>query len=154
MDIRKEIDELVALYSLEPQLLDVYVEGERDKILIDWFLDEQGIEDINVYSIDIINVPRELIKRYGLNTGSNRSRVIALSIELATSLPEDLHILCVADRDHEDYLPSISINKYLEFTDYTSLDLYLFQKHTIQKFISLVLGGLPFTTDQFMHWMV
>ncbi len=42
------------------------------------------------------------------DAGSNRSRVIALSKELAALLPRGCKILCVADRDHEDYLPSVT----------------------------------------------
>jgi hypothetical protein len=148
MNIRKEIEELVALYSLEPELKDVYVEGICDKNLLDWFMLEQGTEGVSVYTIDTIDVPDEVLARHGLSPGSNRSRVIALSEELATLLPPDRKIICVADRDHEDYLPSGHTNGYLEFTDYTSADLYLFRQRTLQKLIFLVLGGFPLNPDE------
>jgi hypothetical protein len=154
MEFRKEISELVALYSLEPGLRDVYVEGTYDKNLIDWFLMDQRIENIHVYPVAAINVPDELLVRHSLDAGSNRSRVIALSKELAALLPRGYKILCVAGRDHEDYLPSGHWNSYLEFTDYTSADLYLWQKRTVQKLISLVLGGFPISAEQFMADLV
>ena len=154
MELRKEIIELVALYSLEPQSRDVYVEGIYDKNLIEWFLMDQRIEGIHVYPIAAINVPDELLARYSLDAGSNRSRVIALSKELATLLSRGCKILCVADRDNEDYLPSGHCNSYLEFTDYTSADLYLWRKRTVQKLISLVLGGFPISANQLMADLV
>jgi hypothetical protein len=150
MERRKEIHELIALYTLEPRLRDIYVEGTYDKVLIDWFLIDQHIEGICVYSVDAINVPNELLTRHGLNADCNRSRVIALSKELVANLPEGLKILCVADRDHEDYLPSGHGNCYLEFTDYTSADLYLWRNRTMQKLLSLVLGGFQMSADHIM----
>lgn len=150
MEKCKEINELVALYSLEPSLKDVYVEGTRDKNMIDWFLMDQNISGINVYQVDAIDVPDEVLDRHGLEPGSNRSRVIALSEELAAHLPSDRKILCIVDRDYEDYLSSGHTNSYLEFTDYSSVDLYLWRKRTMQKFISLVLGSFPLSADQVM----
>lgn len=150
MEKRKEINELVALYSLELGLKDVYVEGTRDKNMIDWFLMEQNISGIKVYQVDAIDVPEEVLDRHGLEPGSNRSRLIALSEELAAHLPSDRKILCIVDRDYEDYLSSGHTNSYLEFTDYSSVDLYLWRKRTMQKFISLVLGSFPLSADQVM----
>ncbi|MBA7495409.1 hypothetical protein ES702_05991 [subsurface metagenome] len=154
MDIRKEIQELVALYSLEPELKDVYVEGTCDKNLLDWFLLERRMEGVNVYTVDTINVSDEVVNRYGLSSGSNRSRIIALSEELAAHLPPGHRIICVADRDYEDYLPSGHTNVFLEFTDYTSADLYLLRQRTLRKLLSLVLGGFPLTLDDIMRQIV
>ncbi|MEN6317288.1 MAG: hypothetical protein ABFD82_00825 [Syntrophaceae bacterium] len=154
MDERKKIDELVALYSVETGLKDVYVEGTRDKIMLDWFLMDQNILGISVYEVDAINVPNEVLDRHGLEHGSNRSRVLALSEELASQLPPDRKILCVVDRDYEDYLSSGHRNSFLAFTDYSSADLYLWRKRTIQKLISLVLGGFSLGTEQVMGDLV
>jgi len=151
MDIRKEIEELIALYSLEPNLKDVYVEGTFDKRLLEWFFGDQDISGVCVYTIDAINVPDDLLVRHGLNGGGNRSRIIALSNELSTHLPRDRCIVCIADRDQEDYLPSGHRNVYLEFTDYTSSDLYLFQQRILRKLIALVLGGFPLSAEELMH---
>ena len=148
MDINKKLDELIVLYRLEPGLKDIYVEGINDENLIEWVLSAHNIKDIRVYSIDGIEVNDDILKRHGLNKGSNRSKVLALSAELAQSLPVTRKIVCIADRDQEDYLPSNLGNSFLEFTDYNSIELYLLKSSMICKFISLVLGGFPISEDR------
>ena len=148
MDINKKLDELIVLYRLEPGLKDIYVEGTNDENLIEWVLSAHNIKDIRVYSIDGVEVNDDILKRHGLNKGSNRSKVLALSAELAQSLPVTRKIVCIADRDQEDYLPSNLGNCFLEFTDYNSIELYLLKSSMIRKFISLVLGGFPISEDR------
>lgn len=150
MDINKKLDELIVLYRLEPSLKDIYVEGINDENLIEWVLSAHNIKDIRVYSIDGVEVNDDILKRHGLNKGSNRSKVLALSAELAQSLPVTRKIVCIADRDQEDYLPSNLGNCFLEFTDYNSIELYLLKSSMIRKFISLVLGGFPISEDRLL----
>ncbi len=150
MDNRKNIDELIALYSLEPTLKDIYVEGSSDKELIEWVLSANNIQGVGIYLIDIVNVEENILNRQGLDTGSNRSRVVALSAELAASLPKTCKVVCVADRDYEDYLPSGIKNNFLEFTDYNSAELYLFNPSMLCKFFHLVLGGFSLSADDIM----
>jgi hypothetical protein len=146
----KEIQEIIALYVLEPQLRDVYVEGPYDKNLIEWFLLDQDIDCIKIYTIDTINIPNTLLSVYNLDNNSNRSKIIALSKELSTKLPSQRNVLCIADRDTQDYFPCDQDNTYLSFTDYCSAELYLWQKKTVQKLICLVLGGFPLSADRLM----
>ena len=148
MDIHKKLNELIVLYFLEPGLKDIYVEGVNDKNLIEWVLSAHNIKDISVYSIDGVEVNDDILERHGLNKGSNRSKVLALSVELAQSLPVTCKIVCIADRDQEDYLPSGLGNCFLEFTDYNSIELYLLKNSMIRKLISLVLGGFPISEDR------
>jgi hypothetical protein len=148
MDTNKKLYELITLYSLEPGLKDIYVEGENDKDLIEWVLSAHNIKDISVYSIDGIEINNDILERHKLNRGSNRSKVLALSTELSQSLPVTCKIVCIADRDQEDYLPSGLGNCFLEFTDYNSTELYLLRSSIIRKFISLVLGGFPISEDR------
>jgi len=148
MDINKKLNELIALYRLEPSLKDIYVEGVNDENLIKWILSAHNIQDISVYSIDGIEVNDDILECHGLNKGSNRSKVLALSAELAQSLQVTCKIVCIVDRDQEDYLPSGLGNCYLEFTDYNSIELYLLKSSMIRKFISLVLGGFLISGDR------
>jgi hypothetical protein len=141
MEERKKPHELIALYSLEPDIKDIYVEGVSDKELFDWFLKCHGVNDINVYVVNAVDVPDDAISRYGLNTGSNRSRLLTLSAILSEDLQPTSRVACVVDRDNEDYLPTGIANPFLEFTDYNSIELYLFNDSTMQKLVSLILGG-------------
>jgi hypothetical protein len=151
VSFRKEIDELVSLYSLEPELNDVYVEGVNDKGFIEWFLAEKGEKRIEVYCIDGISIPPEVLAKHDLGAGGNRSRVIALSEELAERLPSNSRILCIADRDNEDFVSCGKENRYLGFTDYTSIELYLLQRKTLRKLFLLVLGGMPVSAGDLLR---
>ena len=151
MGDRKTVDELLALYSLEPTLKDIYVEGRSDKTLIEWFLSVNEIKGVSVYLIDFINIADQVLDRHGLDKGSNRSRVIALSAELSVSLPCPCKVICIADRDYEDYLSSEISNNILEFTDYNSIELYFFNISMLNKFFHLVLGGFPFSAKDIME---
>ena len=140
---RRKLDELVARYELEPSLHDVYVEGLTDKCIIQGFLEKSNLDTKNVavYEIDTIDIPTDQLFALGLND-SNRSRVIFLAFQLQrlveTSLP---HVVCIADRDFDDLIGSSSIeSELLLFTDYTSIEMYLFDSNIIEKFLRLALG--------------
>lgn len=150
MDSKKNIDELIALYSLEPTLKDIYVEGTSDKELIEWVLSAHDLQGVGIYLIDIVNVEENVLNHHGLDTGSNRSRVVALSAELAASLPQTCKVVCIADRDYEDYLPSGINNYFLELTDYNSAELYLLHPSMLHKLFHLVLGGFPLSAEDVM----
>ncbi len=95
MEERRNIDELVALYSLEETVRDIVVEGSRDKSFISWFIDLNKLENTTIYSIDDINVSNETLDKHGLSRGSNRSRVIATAMELRDSIPSLKNVLFI-----------------------------------------------------------
>jgi hypothetical protein len=137
---RKEMGELVSLYELEPELKDIYVEGLLDKDLFEWFLSRHGRDDISVYPIDVVDIPNSVLQQCGLNEQSNRSKVIALSYSLSRSAKIKASVLCIADRDYEDFLPKVTPNNFLRFTDFHSFESYLLTTKTVQKFFTIVLG--------------
>lgn len=139
MEIEKRnIDDLIALYELEPDIRDVYVEGRFDKCLIEWFLSEHNQLDCAVYDINTVEVPADLLFSEGL-LDNNRSRVIFLALYVYKHLPTTKSLTCVADKDfsfilnHKDFDCS-----FLLFTDYTSIDIYLFNEPVLDKFFRLV----------------
>jgi hypothetical protein len=139
---RRKLDELVALYELEPSLHDVYVEGLTDKSIIQWFLDKSNLDTKNcaVYEIDTVDIPTDQLLALGLND-SNRSRVIFLAFQLQSlsegSLPP---AICIADKDFDNLIASSHIeSELLLFTDYTSIEMYLFDSNIIEKFLKLAL---------------
>ena len=139
---QKKIDEILTLYELE-SVKDIYVEGNFDKDVFEWFLRSNGRNDISVYSIDSVEIPVEKLEQYNLPIPSNRSKVIALSCELAKAKNLESTILCIADRDFEDFLPISPTNLFLAFTDFNSLESYAFDFEIINTFISIGLGRLP-----------
>lgn len=146
----KQINELMALYELEASVKDIYVEGLIDRDIIRWFLRKQGLHDISVFTIDVVNIPDALVAQYGLHSRSKRSKVIALSYELAQSPIINANVLCIVDRDYEDFIPSVDSNDFLTLTDFNSIESYLIDNHTLDKFFTIVLGHLPVDCDILM----
>lgn len=138
----KTIDELVALYSVETNLKDVFVEGTIDFNVIKWFLRKYKRKDISVYPIDIIEISDDNLRHYDLPLPSNRSKLIALSMELSKHYGmEGNKILCIVDRDYDGFSFSPSPNQYLVFTDFNSIESYVIDHEVMDKFFSIVLGN-------------
>lgn len=97
---RRTLEELVTRYQLEPELRDIYVEGKTDKIFFEWFLKHKGIENFAVYEIDTVEIPTQKLLEFGLND-SNRSRAIALALEIQNQFVELPHFTCIADKDFD-----------------------------------------------------
>ncbi|ACK70290.1 hypothetical protein PCC7424_1858 [Gloeothece citriformis PCC 7424] len=136
---RRSLDELLARYELEPTLRDVYVEGLTDKVIIEWFLEQCKQTNYAVYDIDTVEIPAELLFSEGL-VDNNRSRVIFLALYIEKHLSNSKSVICIADRDFSLILNNENISsKFLLFTDYTSMDIYLFNEVIIEKFCRLVL---------------
>ncbi|MEG4215865.1 DUF4435 domain-containing protein [Microcoleus sp. Pol14C6] len=137
---RRKLDELVVRYQLEPSLNDVYVEGLTDKCIIQWFLEESNLdtENVAVYEIDTIDIPTERLFELGLND-NNRSRVIFLAFELQSRVEGSLPpVICIVDKDFDNLIASSHIeSELLLFTDYTSIEMYLFDSNIIEKFLRL-----------------
>ncbi len=144
---RHRIDELFARYELEPSLTDVYVEG-KDIGVYRWFFQAKGMRDVKVYPIDSVAIDDKVLAKHGLHKGSDQQNVIALSEELGNEFEGDeLRVRCVVDADYDRHLGKIRNNDFLEYTDYTSLEMYFFSKPALNKFIGIVLKGLPVTSS-------
>ena len=127
-EIRRTLDELVARYELEPDLRDIYVEGKTDKLFLEWFLRNRGIQNIVVYEIETVDISAEKLFELQLKD-NNRSRVITLALYLQDKFPETTpHVICIADKDF-DWLFDITYQcDLLFFTDYSCLEMYLFNE--------------------------
>lgn len=138
-EIRRTLDELVARYVLEPDLRDIYVEGKTDKLFLEWFLRNRGIEDIAVYEIETVDISAERLFELQLKD-NNRSRVITLALYLQDKFPKTTpHVICIADKDF-DWLFDITYQcNLLFFTDYSCLEMYLFNETVLNKFLLLSL---------------
>ena len=153
MEEKRILEEICSIYSLEPQLKDIFVEGRSDKYFVEWYLQDSNVDDVSVYSIDLIDIPDEILAEHNLTKGSKRSYVLALSCTLAARFPSELNVLCLADRDFEDYRTTVKINRYLLFTDCNSLDLYPFSLNTMHKFTMVALGGFPVSAETLMDML-
>lgn len=146
---RRSIRELAALYELEPGIRDVFVEGSDDASVIGWYLRHRCTCDVCVVEIGAIDVPSSLIEACNVDVG-NRGRVLALAEELNKQLRGDARkcptLVCDADSDRV-----FGWNRAVEMllaTDFACLEMYLFNRATLDKMISLVMMGCDVSADQ------
>jgi len=152
--IKRTLQELLALYELEPTLKDVYVEGRNDCNLIRWFLDRKGRSDVRVRRIDSVELPSELFRIEGLQSNSNHDAVILLSEILSRRFSgRNLTVVCIADTDFDRHLKRCRKNDFLQYTDYTSLEMYLFDERCIKKVHEFTLCNFSVSTSALMRNM-
>jgi hypothetical protein len=134
---RRTIEEVAELYELEPRRQDIYVEGPTDAYFLRWFLGQANNSNARVYEISTVEVPVDMIKKYNLND-NNRDRVIVLAFMLASRLGEEsVQATCIADRDFDLVLHQQHICGLLLFTDYTCIEMYLFDEKCMDKFLNI-----------------
>jgi len=126
---RWSIAELQIRYELEPELTDVFVEGDFDRELL---TQSQGCTTTRatIYEIDCIDVPMDTLTKYGLTTG-NKQRVIALAHELAT-LPENAKVKCLVDRDLDHWFGQLSVSPKLRWSLYCSIESHFLENKCIE----------------------
>ncbi|BAZ11187.1 hypothetical protein NIES4071_30130 [Calothrix sp. NIES-4071] len=87
---------------------------------MEWFLEQRGVENFAVYEIDTVDIPTQKLFELGFND-SNRSRVIALALEIQKQFGKLPHFTCVADKDFDWLFGNDYTCDFLLFSDYTSL---------------------------------
>ena len=150
---RKCVNEVLALYEFE-RVKDLYVEGCLDKSIMDWFLQKHGRRDVTVYTAEILDVSTELLGKYHLPFPSNRSKLIALSYELASHHRVSSRVLCVVDRDFDDVLGKKLQNRFLTFTDFNSMESYVLANDHVRKFVTVALGNMTCNIDTLIKQLI
>lgn len=140
MDFKRSVDEIIAIYDLEETLRDIYVEGTIDKSFFQWIIGS-SLESISeIYCVNDIIIPDELLEKYGLVTGSNRNKIIAASSAIADALPNNENAIFIVDRDFTEYI-ELGISPHsLKYTDYNSIELYALNENVIKKLMALAYG--------------
>jgi len=119
---RWTVAELSARYEFEPELADVFVEGEFDKDVLSACFKSSGELDRVVYVIDCVTIDAELMISHGLDEGQ-KQRVITLARELGR-IEQDCRYRCLVDRDLDHWFGPLESTPRLIWTDYCSLELY------------------------------
>ena len=142
---RRTIEELTALYELEANRTDIYVEGSTDAYFFQWFLGHTSNGNVVVYDISTVEIPVDMIRQYNLDD-NNRDRVIVLAFMLGTRLGEEsLQVTCIADRDFDLVLNQQRNCGLLLFTDYTCIEMYLFDEKCMDKFLNIYIRGFTYS---------
>ena len=132
---RRRVEELIFLHEYEPSIHNVFVEGTSDRAIVMFFLQQTGFEDVNVYSIDAIDLGDKAQEI----TGGNRGRVVHLAQNLAASLEDALcSVTCIVDRDLDGVLGRAPLEiSCLLYTDFTCMDMYFFNESALGKCLTL-----------------
>lgn len=147
---RRAIEELITIYEYETSLRDIYVEGNFDKCLLEWYFENTKITGISIYEISDIDIPdQELKVEYEKN---NRDRILYLIERL-----NEKRVLCkykgLVDKDILKYTRGLPEIENLSMTDYCCMEMYAFCKEVFGKINKLCLGGKIQKLDEFMDFI-
>jgi len=145
LEHKRELEELIAIYILEGNMLDLYVEGPTDKFIIDNYLDYKR-KNKSVIEIDDVNFSSIKEKYKDLNLYSNKDKLIALSRILSEN-KITTRVKCIVDRDFDGLLNNIEQNEFLLYTDFSCLESYFYCKEHIDKLLSFGIRNYPIETD-------
>jgi hypothetical protein len=136
---RWTIADLIARYTLEPSIRDVFVEGTSDRVLLGRAL--AGLlsdVDYKVYEISTVDVPASQVLDLSLKIG-NKGRVVALACAIERShLPRmEESVVCLADVDLDRLRDRCKPSKVLVYTTHLSLDSLLVTENTVDRLFAL-----------------
>ncbi len=138
---QRTISEIVAIHRMEPEIRDLFVEGNCDCHLLTWYLREIGKTTVSVTRIDLVEIPDDIVVKHGLNLDSNRAKVLSLAYELHEYGITVITAGCIVDLDFQPFIPLERVVPLIHFTDYNSIECYLLSERNLSKFIDLVLKG-------------
>ena len=134
---RLTLSDLVTEYLLHKDRKHLYVEGREDSVVLGWYLKPLSDGRVCIFDIETVEITATELHRHGLNEG-NKSRVLVLARELDRALPEDsTQVLCIVDADFDYILNRVEKNRFLAYTDGTSMDMYAFSETALERVIKL-----------------
>nr|WP_281722557.1 DUF4435 domain-containing protein [Nitrosomonas nitrosa] len=152
-DERKTVEELIVRYELEPTLRDVYVEGEFDAFLLRWFFHDSDMQNVCVYEIGTVEISHDLLAE-ARATNNNKGRVIALAHKLQQALGDECRqVTFVVDKDFDHLLQHNPSTRLLLITDYSCMEMYLFNQWQLEKFCTLVLQATILSIPRLLKQM-
>ena len=135
-ELRASTDELILLYKLEKEIIDIYVEGQSDRVVIERYLKENDISNINITEIQYVDIPNELLT--DTNWSGNKGRLIYFSEKLKSSVEiPNKNVFCIIDADLDRELKLLPDNEFLLVTDFTCMEMYSFNEKCLDKFFDL-----------------
>lgn len=145
LDLKRKLDEIIAIYSLEDELVDIYVEGPTDKFIIENYCEYKKIGNtvIEIDTIDLSSIQEEFDD---LNLKSNKDKLIALSRILAKNETKS-NVSCVVDRDFDGIIKELENNNHLIYTDYSCIESYLVCKKHIEKITTIGIRNFPYQSE-------
>lgn len=141
-----EPSELVTKYELHPEAMDIFVEGEFDKdFLLNYLSSRQSDIDATILPIDCVNIQAD-------SSNSNKEAIISLSVLIENELKGiDISSIFIIDADSDRLRNKILSKKYLYYTDFTCMEMYLYNSSTLKKFLSFTCNLNDTDRDDFVN---
>ena len=134
---RLRLADLVTEFLLHEDQKHLYVEGPEDCAVLRWYLEPISGGQIKIHDIDTVDIPAKELHRHGLSEG-RKNRVLVLARELDKCLPkESSQVLCIVDADFDYILNRLEENRFLVYTDGTSMDMYAFSDAALERVLRL-----------------
>lgn len=139
---KRLLSELLELYRRE-EILDVFVEGVRDAEVYSAVCESLGKSLVfrHPHQVDLGDLPTEFFD--GLDSRSNRDKIIALN-RVVASVQHRSRVVCVVDKDFDDFIIPNKEHESLWSTDFCCLEAYYLTEPTIRRLFSIGLSGFPF----------
>jgi hypothetical protein len=148
LDIKRKPEEIIAMYSIDNELFDVYVEGPTDKLIIENYLEYKKLNK-TVIEIDTIDFLETQIEFNDLQLKSNKDKLIALSRILSQN-KINAKIKCIVDRDFDGIFNSLETNSFLFYTDYACIESYLLCKKHLKKIFEIGIRNFPHQIEKIL----
>lgn len=123
--IRRDIRSTVNAHRLDPKRRELYVEGHRDRVFLQWLLAGGISPDAKIIEITFVNVD--------VAEGGDRARVLALAALVAA---EQVNIRGLVDADH-DRIDPVPIPENVWLTDLRDLEAYCLRSDCVNKIFQL-----------------
>ena len=133
LEDKRKLDELIAIYCLEKELVDIYVEGPTDKFIIENYFEYRNRKN-SVIEIDDLDVSHLSDKLIALTRILKENNIEA-------------NIKCIVDKDFDGILGELEDNAFLFYTDYSCLESYFLCRNHIDKLLSFGIKNYPLNTD-------
>ena len=135
--LRIPLADLVTEYMLHVNRKHLFVEGREDCAVLEWYLEPVSSISVSVFEIDTVEITADELHRHNLTEGK-KNRVLVLARELDKALPEgSAQVLCIVDADFDYILNRIERNRFLAYTDGTSLEMYAFSEAALKRVLRL-----------------
>lgn len=149
IDFKRTLNEVITLYELEPTLKSIYVEGRTDGVILNYFLKSSKIRDVVVYEIDSAIDFSECYTHVHYLQKNNKEKLLYFAEKLTENFSDTLlGVACIIDKDFDEILGAKTNNFYVFYTDFNSIELYLFNENCIEKFYTISLHGFPVSPNQ------
>lgn len=136
---KRNFSEILAICRLEPEMRNIIVEGVTDKLVLERFLKKEHKTGISIMNVDMIcfddEYPKLSEEEVKLLKESNKEKVIYLTSKVE-NVSSTCQLLGIIDRDFDMILKKVRKGRCLAYTDYNSMELYLFKEEYIIEIIA------------------